>query len=634
MSHAIVFVHLGESLPAYLADALFQVRLFNSCPVYLIAEQAALAAVPPDPALAIQTVPTETLPTLPSHAAFRQSAGLDRQFRFGFWTYVIERFFYLEALAERLGLENMVHLETDNLLYVDLDKLVPVLAKLYPGIAVPFDTDDRAVAGLIYFRNRKAVSALANAIASIFLGNPGIQINDMNLLGLLSQNFGPEVIDSLPVVPGDDPGPMRSLSNGPSTRPTFYYRHFDELLGIFDANPTGQYLDGVDPRNTGGRQTVGFINESAVFWPSRYRYMLIPDEQGRRIPHVCTKNGNRWPLFNFHVHSKNLSAFLSRPRPCKASVRLAGSVPRITRPEEIPESELITSERLQALADISLVDDASAASINNNPLLPEIQFCRLGGIHHRLIIDSVSEIRELLSANLIFVYPYLVESFFEHVLPHLPQRFVLITHGGDECITEVHRHLLNDVRVLHWFAQNAAIRHPKLTALPKGVANLHEAHGEAKTLAEAMRQQRVKTSDLYGNIDLRTNPVHRQPIFDALSKNALVTRRSDRPSRNYFEELAESRFAVSLCSDGFDTHRIWEAIYLDVIPIVPAGVWMEEFSDLPILPVAQWEQIDADFLAREETRIRSEQRPLDKLLLSYWRNRIHTAVTRRETGSF
>ncbi|CAK0757883.1 conserved hypothetical protein [Gammaproteobacteria bacterium] len=633
LPHSIVFVQLGEVLPNYTADALFQARLFNSCPIYLIAEQAALAAVSFDSALAVTIVTVESLPTSASHAAFRKSTKVDRQFRSGFWTYVIERFFYLETLALRFGLENIIHLETDNLLYADLTVIVPLLARCYQGIAVPFVKDDRAIAGIVYFKDHNALARLTLFFANIFLNNPGVQINDMDLLGVLRQSFGPAVIDSLPVVPSDDPGPMQSLVGTQAADPTLYTRHFDSFRAIFDPGPLGQFIDGIDPRNAPGRKIIGFINETAVYWPSRYRYLLAFDEQGRRIPYLCTAN-HRWPIINLHFHSKNLSAFLSRPRPRPAALRLAGSVLGVIQPHTIPEYEVITGERLQALADISIIDDSTIAfhlSLRNTP---NIRLCHLRGPRHHLVVDNAAQIREVQNASVIFVYTHLVESFFEHVVPHLTQHFVLITHNSDIRITESFRRFIEDVRVIHWFSQGVDIRHRKVTALPAGLANAQWPHGNTRALIETARQPRAKIRDAYLNIDVSTNVAHREPILNLLASRSFITQSERRPYREYLEQLAEHRFVISPCGNGLDSHRNWEALHLGVIPIVPIGAWMEDFVDLPILPVSDWGEITPEFLAQKEAQIRSERRFLDKILLSYWRNRIRAEIAQYETSPF
>jgi len=621
MPHAILFVHLGEALPPYLEDALAQARLFNGCDILLLANAAALAAAPPDPGLCVRAVPVEDLPVSPQLAAFRVAAKIDRAFRFGFWTYVIERFFHIETAMAVFGLENVVHLETDNLLYADLDALCPKLATLYPGTALPFDGDRRGIAGLMYLRDAAAAGRFTRFVASFFARNPGVRANDMSLLGLFRQRLGPAAADALPVVPAAGDA-ARSLTGEAPADPALYARHAEALGMIFDPGAFGQYLGGVDPRNVRGRPTLGFLNESAVFQASRYRFRLVPDAEGRRIPHLYGTDGRSWPLANLHVHSKNLAAFRSR------SERVA--VPAAPRaPEDvaaIPEPEIVTGERLQALADISVADEGTAAFHRSLRAFPDIRLCRFRGTRDHLAIEGPGQLRELQRARVIFVYTHLLDSFVQHVLPHLTQRFVLVSHSSDHRVGSRYRPFLGDVRLVHWFAQNVDVEHPKLTALPIGLANAQWQHGDTKALAEVARQGRPKTGLLYANFDVRTNPPQRVPLRDLLAGKGFATVADPKPYRAYLEEMAGFRFCASPLGNGPDCHRTWEALYLGVIPVVQKGVWMHSFADLPIIAVDRWDSIDEAFLEREYERIQAMPRRLAPLMVGYWRARVRAPL--------
>src|SRR5262249_44426075 len=109
--------------------------------------------------------------------------------------------------------------------------------------------------------------------------------------------------------PPDYPGPLRSPAGHTAGDPASYSRHFAELGCIFDAAAIGQFLGGIDPRNSAG-STVGFINERCGFHPTLLKPRMASDAHGRRRPVVETASGVH-PVANLHVHSKNLAPFLS-----------------------------------------------------------------------------------------------------------------------------------------------------------------------------------------------------------------------------------------------------------------------------------------------------------------------------------
>lgn len=629
MTHAILFVHLGDALPACLDDALAQARLFNMCDIVLVANAAALAATPPDPGLGIRVVLVEDLPISPALAKFRAAATTDRAFRFGFWTYVIERFFLVETAMEALGLSNVIHLESDNLLYADIGPLCATLERLYPGLAAPFDNDQRGIAGILYVRNAAALGRFTHFVAEFFVRNPGTRINDMTLLGLFRQRFGLDCMDALPVVPADGPVPAGSLLGLAPTDPGLYTRHFDKLNAVFDTGALGQHLGGVDPRNVQGRRTVGFLNESAAYQASDYRFRLMPDAQGRRVPHLRARNQGDdapfWPIINLHVHSKDLASFRSIP----PRVVVPPPSPSPAEPADIPEAEIITGERLQALADVSVIDEATFAFHASLRHFPDIRLCRFQGPRHRLTVEGPDQLRVLQRASVIFVYTHLIDSFIRDVLPHLTQRFVLMSHNSDHRIGPQHRAFLDDVRLVHWFSQNAEVEHPKLSALPIGLANAQWPHGDTAALAAVARARHPKSRLLYANFEIRTNPVERQRVFDILKGKPFVTLTPPKPYRPYLEELASHRFCVSPPGNGPDCHRVWEALSLGVIPLVQSGTWMRSFADLPLVAVDRWEDVDEAFLERERQRILASPLRLGSVTLDHWRHRVRAAFAAR-----
>ncbi len=204
----------------------------------------------------------------------------------------------------------MLHIEGDNLIFHDVEDLGFRLEKFYPGLAVPFDHDQRAVAGIFFVFNKKALTLFNYFIVEMFKANPGSAINDMQLLGLFHETF-PEHINSLPVVPTDYPGTYENLKGQKSAKPYLFNNHFDEIGLVFDANALGQYIDGIDPRNNGGKSSKGFINETAMHRFDFYQVKFeIDPVENLRLPFIeCNTKKTR--IANIHVHSKNLQKFRS-----------------------------------------------------------------------------------------------------------------------------------------------------------------------------------------------------------------------------------------------------------------------------------------------------------------------------------
>jgi len=308
---SLVYVHFGRNLPSHLADSIAQVRSFNAeAPLFLVAERTALSSLQAVRKFRVTEVALEDLGLSEQWKRFRRTSRLEHRFRDGFWTYTTERFFALERTMRALGLRNVIHIENDVMIYFEIAKMVTRLALLYPNLASTFDNDERCIPGLLYAAHADALSGLLEHINVEGAAKSSRLVNDMTLLAGYRRLHGSACIGTLPIVPPEYPAQLGSSSGHVPQRPADYFNNFTALRGLFDAAALGQYLGGIDPRNASGSSTVGFINESCVFNPSLCRIDFERDRRGRRYPTISA-GGPSWPVYNLHVHSKNLAPFAS-----------------------------------------------------------------------------------------------------------------------------------------------------------------------------------------------------------------------------------------------------------------------------------------------------------------------------------
>lgn len=289
--------------------------------------------------------------------------------------------------------------------------------------------------------------------------------------------------------------------------------------------------------------------------------------------------------------------------------------------------DIITGERLQALAGIT---------VTTKPMVRFHRSMRAAGIRNIALfrgdldnLEPASDaIAKLRGQRRIFVYTNQLPSFFEQVFPKLDHQFVLITHNSDAPVDARYMPQLEDDRIRHWFAQNAAIEHHKLTPLPIGLANSQWRHGRLKAFIEQVRHPPAMRKPLiYVNFLVRTNPAVRGPILESMKQvqNAWIAPKTR--FRTYLSDMASCRWCVSPPGNGIDCHRTWEALYLGVIPVVERGVMDAElYRGLPVIECDDLNRLDPEQVATDTTA--ALQQPVDwhRLTMSYWRLRISAAA--------
>jgi len=307
--YSIVFVHIGNKVPKHAETAFSQARLFNpDCNIFLIADQEAIDQLSLEAGLAnIVIVPTDSLNKTKEHLKFIKNCTLDGNWRNGFWRFTSERFLYLQDLMVQYNLQNVFHLEYDNMLYTNLNELLPIFEQKYPGIGATFDNDERCIAGFIYISNPTVMTLLAGCFAHY----ANKQYNDMQTLAAFRSKYDNNIIDNLPITTPEYVAKESMVSNAghQTSNKQKYCKNIDLFQSIFDAAAIGQYLGGVDPIH-GFRPK--FVNESCLFNSGLLTYEWKVDSAGRKVPYACYA-GKKYKINSLHIHSKQLELFSSVP---------------------------------------------------------------------------------------------------------------------------------------------------------------------------------------------------------------------------------------------------------------------------------------------------------------------------------
>lgn len=313
--YSLALVHIGNDLPPFIETCVYQIRLFNpTVPIHLIVSRN-MCREHQDltEKYDVTLVDYSTLTTSDLHRTFlRYRRPLNRKLR-KHWTVrtqmgSVERFFILDEFMEQYGLTNVFQIETDNMIYFDFDELFPIFDQCYPGIAATFDNERRAIAGVMFIRNRENLEYMLD-----FIGNHWKRgIEDFTITAdarTYYQDQGQSTVCEMPVVCQsyvENEELRRVYPNHPAPDPMVYCRNIDKFHSIFDAAAWGQYLGG-----TPHGELPGFINTDAIVDPSKQTLEWRVDDEGRRIPYV-TYGNETYRMNNLHIHKKSLELFVSK----------------------------------------------------------------------------------------------------------------------------------------------------------------------------------------------------------------------------------------------------------------------------------------------------------------------------------
>jgi hypothetical protein len=266
----------------------------------------------------------------------------------------------------------------------------------------------------------------------------------------------------------------------------------------------------------------------------------------------------------------------------------------------IDRGEIVTGERLQALADISIVP------LHVRQFHTHVErYAREMVVFDDYADLTPDDLARISAQRTLFVYSHELDAFAERVWPRLDGGpYVLMTHNSDHGVDATRLPFVEQAgdRLERWFAQNLEVDHPKLEPLPIAIANSMWKHGNLRVLHRAMRAaaRRPKDELVFLHFNPKTH-APREAIWQTLRAAFPHVPAEPPPSRGYrgyLRELARHRFCVCPRGNGADTHRVWECLYLGVVPIVERSPHIElwEQRGLPLLVVDRWDEVTPDLL--------------------------------------
>ncbi len=533
----LIYCHIGNSFPDYFFNGLHQslISQNNNISIYILTNQKFINEIyrrifqfnlSSDILQNITIVPIEILNNSKILNEFKNISSLDGNFRDGFWQHTTSRFIYIYEFISQFKLTNIFHIENDVMIYSDLQDIFNSLRNhnLNDKIISVQDAPERSICSFVFIPNEFEMLNFLKESLELLRENK--YLNDMNLMGMYkNKNTFPD-------------SPSHPLA---------------KQLGIFDGACIGQYLGGIDLRNTKLQMTniymnptIGFINETSTFKPNTCRFNF-DNVKGKWI---MNKDNIEYPIHCLHIHSKQLFNFSSK-------------LP-------IKFDQIVTGDRVLDLVDVVI----TTRDIFNFHLYSKI-------VPHKILIvnDFKSINKEKLNEYLIekanngivkvFCYTHILLSFFKSILPLINDnlQIILYTHNSDHELSFEYTKYIDDPKIKEMFCQNLNIIHPKVHLLPIGIANYQWKHGDLDAFYTKCIETYTnkKKKKLYVNINTQTY-FYRKEVLENLDKSLYISKNKN--YKDYLKELSEHRFSLCVRGNGIDTHRFWESLYLGVIPVV------------------------------------------------------------------
>lgn len=269
----------------------------------------------------------------------------------------------------------------------------------------------------------------------------------------------------------------------------------------------------------------------------------------------------------------------------------------------IDRNDLVTGERISTLSDIAFYTAEYAK--RHSSVFEHAK--RLILIDRRF---TASDIENIARSRIFFIQMDNIVPFIETVIPHVSAGFVLLTHSSDTITAGSIADLLLNPLLVRWYGCNM-LPHVKTRGIPLGLHDRDASGGTEFDLtprrqgflgfSTEKRENRKMTLTLT-DFDLieKLRHARKKKLLHVLENTSvhhtLRSRGFDVQRRKswtaYMVELSQYKFCACPEGSGIDTHRMWECIFLGVIPVVVRTPELYEwYSALPIFWVESFREV-------------------------------------------
>lgn len=200
---------------------------------------------------------------------------------------------------------------------------------------------------------------------------------------------------------------------------------------------------------------------------------------------------------------------------------------------------------------------------------------------------NILEIKEddFIFLNLDNIFQY-IKLLKENKLP----KFNLITHNSDLTFDS---NILKELKpfVKHIYCINSVVTDNCLTKIPLGFSD------RLSVIIDKVEILNIKKNLVYLNFYHNRNK-ERLDCLDYFRNFDWIFYENDIPNIDYYNSLENSKYSLCPIGTGLDTHRFYESIYLNTIPIIKRNKLSDLHEKFPCIIIDSWNEINKEFLVK------------------------------------
>jgi uncharacterized protein YaeQ len=409
---------------------------------------------------------------------------------------------------------------------------------------------------------------------------------------------------------------------------------------MVDAAQLGQWVGGIDPRNIPLREKplTHFVNSSGSTVLTLDDLKKIKFDFNYSDGTLLISHNSKQPmnLYNLHLHSKIHRWIFSSNPPVKRLIDVANK----EKPVSILEARKIhlIHHLKEILKYIFKNPEVIFLTIKRRIICyfglrpssyPMITGDTFRKFANHIWEDNNTNIKksDVKNGDIIFCQSEMIESLSDKVLRNIQASVVIILGNSDKNHSKELEKIIDINRIKGIFAQNLTEPIAATYPIPIGLENAWRVQNGRKSNFDIEKKiTSEKVFRVMWTFNIETNLEIRQQAAAHLVNIKVADHLHYIKPKDHARSLKKYAFVASPPGNGLDTHRTWEALYLNCVPIVLRSHMTEEFYSygLPLWIVDSYKELESLDEIKLEKRYKeiSHKFKSEAIWMDYWIRKI------------
>jgi hypothetical protein len=237
------------------------------------------------------------------------------------------------------------------------------------------------------------------------------------------------------------------------------------------------------------------------------------------------------------------------------------------------------------------------------------------------LVFYIRKIFTLKENHVIFCNSYFIEMLFNNIKYSEFQNLKIITHQTDIPVSK-NIYMKKPKSVSFWYGININYKDKGLISIPIGIANDYSPKNLMKDDYKNLQEPDEKEQKIYLNFEDNTNINERTKIRKILKNQIWIVEESKKSLKDYLNGINKHFFNLAPWGNGYDTHRFWETLYANSIPITRDHITYTAAKELPVLFVKDYKELNLESLIYFLSDFNQKDYNYEVLNIKYWLNKI------------